>query len=569
MSFEIGENVGPYRILERLGQGGMATVYVAYHPALDRHVAIKVLHPALKEDPNFLERFRREARVVARLEHPNIVPIYDFAEHDGQPYLVMKFIEGETLKARLLRGPLTKEEGLTIIDAVGQGLSYAHGRGVLHRDIKPSNILLSKEGPIYLADFGLARIAAAGESTLSNDMLLGTPQYISPEQARGERQLTDGTDIYSLAVVLYELVVGRVPFSADTPFSIIHDHIYKPLPLPRAVNPNVPEAVQRVLLKALAKERADRYATVEAMVAAFKPAVEKGDVGVMLDIGPAVGPAETAPRMLVESPPGIDAAFAPPLAPSSAPASRGAASPVRRSTGWVWGILGALLTCAALAGILALRNRLPALGGELTPPPTRAAAETSIPSQMATARSFAGANPENPRAHEELAEAFLSQGAAEAAIGELTQAGELYLEQGAYLDAARDLAKAFDLAGGPDKAGPLLNELLTQALFLGADAEGLVAIHADLSRRYPEWSVLPVVKVRLLLSAGELDQAQRLVDELSKTRAAEPLVRAVEAELLLEQGETVAAQRIIDRLLAQPRLMPWLEKFLVALPTRG
>src|SRR3990170_4204473 len=135
MSFEIGENVGPYRILERLGQGGMATVYVAYHPALDRRVAIKVLHPAFKEDPNFLERFRREARVVARLEHPNIVPIYDFAEHDGQPYLVMKFIEGETMKARLLRGPLTKEEGLTIMDAVGQGLSYAHGRGVLHRDI--------------------------------------------------------------------------------------------------------------------------------------------------------------------------------------------------------------------------------------------------------------------------------------------------------------------------------------------------------------------------------------------------------------------------------------------------
>jgi serine/threonine-protein kinase len=144
----------------------MATVYKAYHAALDRYVALKVLHPAFKEDPQFLERFHREAKLVALLEHPNIVPIYDFSEHEGQPYLVMKFIPGQTLKARLLEGPLPIEESNKIIEAVGNGLAYAHGKGVLHRDVKPSNILIGQDGRIYLADFGLARIAELGASTL-------------------------------------------------------------------------------------------------------------------------------------------------------------------------------------------------------------------------------------------------------------------------------------------------------------------------------------------------------------------------------------------------------------------
>ncbi len=217
MPFVVGETVGPYRIIEQLGQGGMATVFKAYHPALDRYVAIKAMHPAFMEDPNFLARFQREAQVVAKLEHPGIVPVYDFAEHESRPYLVMRYIEGETLKARLSRGPLTKDEVLTIVDAMGSALAYAHEQGILHRDIKPSNVLLANEGKIFLADFGLARIAQAGASTLSTDVMLGTPQYISPEQAMGKRDLGAGTDIYSFGVMLYELVAGRVPFSADTP----------------------------------------------------------------------------------------------------------------------------------------------------------------------------------------------------------------------------------------------------------------------------------------------------------------------------------------------------------------
>jgi len=290
MPFAEGENIGPYRIIEKLGQGGMATVYKAYHAALDRYVALKVLHPAFLEDQTFIGRFQREARVVAKLEHPSIVPVYDFAEHEKRPYLVMKYIEGETLKARLSRGPLNAAEITQVVDSVGSALAYAHKQGILHRDIKPSNVLINNDGQMYLADFGLARIAQAGESTLSSDSIMGTPQYISPEQARGDKDLDAGTDIYSFGVMMYEMVVGQVPFSADTPFSIIHDHIYTPLPMPRSINPKVPESVQRVLLKALSKERVDRYPDVPSMVSAFKAAWQSAGV-------PMQGTALTLPAV--------------------------------------------------------------------------------------------------------------------------------------------------------------------------------------------------------------------------------------------------------------------------------
>lgn len=272
MPFVVGETIGPYRLVEQLGQGGMATVYKAYHAALDRYVAIKALHPALLEDAGFLARFQREAHLVARLEHPNIIPIYDFSEHEGRPYLVMKYIKGQTLKAYLAGQRLEMREILRIVEAVGAALAYAHQQSVLHRDIKPSNVLLTDDGQIYLADFGLARIAAGSSSTMSGDMLIGTPQYISPEQASSRSDLDARTDIYSFGVMLYEMVVGQVPFSSDTPFSVIHDHIYTPLPMPRRIRPEVPEVVERVLLKALAKDRQDRFQSVTEMVEAFRAA---------------------------------------------------------------------------------------------------------------------------------------------------------------------------------------------------------------------------------------------------------------------------------------------------------
>ena len=273
MPFVIGETIGPYQLLEQLGQGGMATVYRAYHAALDRNVAIKALHPAFLEDPNFLARFQREARVVARLEHPNIVPVYDFSEHEGRPFLVMKFIEGETLKTVLHNHHPTLAETLPVVEAVGAALAYAHSQGILHRDIKPSNVLVTRAGQIYLADFGLARIAHAGHSTLTSDMMVGTPHYISPEQALARQDIDERSDIYSFGVMIYEMIVGRVPYSADTPFAIVHDHIYSPLPLPRLVNPDLPEPIERFLLKALAKTREDRFSDVNSMVAAYRAAL--------------------------------------------------------------------------------------------------------------------------------------------------------------------------------------------------------------------------------------------------------------------------------------------------------
>ncbi len=272
MPFVAGETIGSYKIIEPFGQGGMASVFKAYHAALDRYVAIKVLHLALNGDPNFIARFRREARVVARLDHPNIVPVYDFAEYEGQPYLVMKFIEGETLKARLLRGAVKHEDILPIVEAVGAALTYAHHMNVLHRDVKPSNVLLTNNGQIYLADFGLAKMIDRDDASLTAERLEGTPLYISPEQAMAKPDLDARTDEYSFGVMTYEMIAGRVPFNADTPLGTVHDHIYKPPPDPRTLAPEVSEDMQAVLLKVLAKNRDDRFKNVASFVRAFRAA---------------------------------------------------------------------------------------------------------------------------------------------------------------------------------------------------------------------------------------------------------------------------------------------------------
>ena len=428
MSFNIGENIGPYRIIEQLGQGGMATVYKAYHAALDRYVALKVLHAAFHDDQTFTARFQREARVVARLEHPNIVPIYDYSEHEARPYLVMKYIEGDTLKARLNKEPLSSHEIEQVVDSVGFALAYAHQQGILHRDIKPSNVLIANDGVMYLADFGLARIASAGESTLSSDSIMGTPQYISPEQAMGKKDLDAGTDIYSFAVMLYEMVVGQVPFSADTPFSIIHDHIYTPLPLPMDVNPKVPEPVQRVLLKALAKNRLDRYESVEDMIAAFKEAWEQAGVpmqgtAITMRPGSLKGPTKSQPKIQSEKPAAKTVAVQ-----SAAP---------KRSSSWMWiGVGVVAILCIGVTLLAVWRNR-PALRTQptvvavmLTATPLPA---TGIPfptlqnisPEVAVASELVTNNPGDPDAHLQLSLALWDANEISASAQELAQASNL------------------------------------------------------------------------------------------------------------------------------------------------
>ncbi len=380
MPFSHGLQIGPYIIMEQVGQGGMATVYKARHASLDRYVAIKVLNPAFMEDSSFQARFQREARVVARLDHPNIVPIYDYAEHEGQPYLVMKFIEGETLKDRLQRGPLSASEVQNIVESIGAGLAYAHKQGILHRDIKPSNVILSKDGGTYLADFGLARIALSGESTLTVDMVLGTPQYISPEQALSKKDLDEGTDIYSFGVMLYEMTVGRVPFSADAPFSVIHDHIYTPLPLPTSVNPKITPDLENVLVKALAKERADRYADIPALVEAFKQAWTNSASTIAIPLGTlglAAAPvADSKPSAPITLP--ITPGSAARLSPASAahPEAENQPSDKKKSRSlWVWISVVAAIGLISLGFFAASRARFNLFAAPPAPPQSVIATE--------------------------------------------------------------------------------------------------------------------------------------------------------------------------------------------------
>lgn len=292
MGFAIGEAVGPYKITSYLGQGGMATIYRAKQLTLDRDVALKVIHPALKDDQSFILRFKREASIVAKLNHPNIVPVYDFGEFEGVSYIVMRFIEGHTLKDILSDQKLGTKQILDILRPVSDALAYAHSRGVLHRDVKPSNVLIDTEGNVYLADFGLARIAHSGESTLSQEMIIGSPQYISPEQGKGE-QADERSDIYSLAVVVYEMFTGRVPFAGDTPYTTILGHINDPLPLPRQYNPKMSPAVEQVIVKALAKDREKRFRTVREFIRALDNAAH----------GPVDDNEPVAPIVIAESKP--------------------------------------------------------------------------------------------------------------------------------------------------------------------------------------------------------------------------------------------------------------------------
>lgn len=276
--FSIGELVGSYRIVAPLGQGGMATVFKAYHPKLDRYVALKFIHQSFLSDPQFVTRFEREAQIIAQLEHPNIVPVHDFAEHEGQPYLVMKYISGISLADALDEGPLELRDIMAIVPKIAAALDYAHARNILHRDIKPSNIMLDESGTPYLTDFGLARTVEAGQSSLSRGLLIGTPAYMSPEQGEGLRELDARSDLYSFGIVLYELIVGKVPFDSGTTFTILRDHLMTPLPLPSSINPEIPAAVDAVLIRALSKDPADRYESAVEMAAALREAFVQSQV---------------------------------------------------------------------------------------------------------------------------------------------------------------------------------------------------------------------------------------------------------------------------------------------------
>lgn len=585
MSFNIGENVGPYRIVEQLGQGGMATVYKAYHAALDRYVAVKALHPAFGEDPNFEARFQREARLVAKLEHPQIVPVYDYAEHEHRPYLVMKFIEGDTLKARLNQGPLTSIEINKVVDAVGSALAYAHKQGILHRDIKPSNVLLATDGQIYLADFGLARIAQSGESTLSSDMIMGTPQYISPEQAMGKKDLDEGTDIYSFGVMLYEMVVGQVPFNADTPFSIIHDHIYSPLPMPRSINPKVPEAVERVLLKGLAKERADRYANVDAFVQAFKDAWIEAGV-------PMQGTAITMrPR------PGQKSAPAKAMAKDGATVAAKGSQKKKRSP-WPFIATGVLLVICLAFVFFAMRGsgRLKPSDNPVAPtalfvvtpsapipaspqvkdtPSAQAPLTPTLSPALAAALAHVKQNPNDPNVNLELSLAYWDSGDQRRSLEALAKAADLagstnsqffqsagdqFKKRQAWIGASAMYFRAVKSLGPTHKPAPDLVDNLHEALYKASPSADLPAYLSFDSVSRVEQPMSMVTQARNDYYNGKEVEAHSILNQVKRLKPGMPEAALLEAEMNAKEGKTFDAKQGLNILLANLNTPGWVSE---------
>jgi serine/threonine-protein kinase len=256
---------GRYELNHLIARGGMAEVYRAHDRLLDRPVALKVLFPELSIDRSFVERFRREAQAAANLSHPNIVPVFDWGEDSGTYFIVMEFVDGRPLSSILkTAGPLAADRTAEIAAPVAAALGYAHKHGVVHRDVKPGNVLITDDGQVKVTDFGIARAVNTEESLTQTGAVMGTATYFSPEQAEG-MGVDSRTDIYSLGVVLFEMVTGRPPFLGDTPVAVASKHVRDHPPSPRELNPSIPPTFEAIILKAMDKNPDFRYATAEEL----------------------------------------------------------------------------------------------------------------------------------------------------------------------------------------------------------------------------------------------------------------------------------------------------------------
>jgi len=365
-----GRQFGQYQIVAPLGEGGMAAVYKAYQPTMERYVAIKVLPQHMAASAEFVARFRREAKMLAQLQHPNILPVFDYGEADGYPYIVMPFVQSGTLAELLHKRRVSLAEVRRLMTQIGEALSYAHARGMIHRDIKPSNMLIDERGNCLLTDFGLARMVEASTKITTSGTIMGTPAYMSPEQGTGA-ELDQRSDIYSLGIILYEMVTGRVPYTAETPVAVVFKHIQDPLPSARKLNPNLPEAVEVVLLKALAKHPEERYQTADDFVQAIQKAIPEID---------APDKVITSDATLMDS--------AAPTAISSASAGANAASKAATASRFSMWALAGFGAIVVIAVVMVLGRNM--FAAKILPTPTTAdlvvetVAPTNSPVPLAT-----------------------------------------------------------------------------------------------------------------------------------------------------------------------------------------
>jgi len=333
---------GRYELGRRLGTGGMAMVYLAHDRLLDRDVAIKVLSEPYASDPAFVERFRREASAAAGLNHPNIVSVYDRGEADGSYYIVMEYLAGPTLKEVIRRrGPLDPSEAVDATLGILAALAAAHKRGVVHRDVKPQNVMVSEEGRVKVADFGIAR--AGGDSGMTEaGSIIGTAQYLSPEQARGD-EVTAASDCYSVGIVLYEMLTGRVPFDGERSVTVAMKQVSEPPTPPRELRPDIPTDLEAVVMKSLRKRPSERYRTAEEFIGDLRE-IRRRLAGVATT-APLL--ADTGETRLMEQP--TAATVAAPRRAAAPPPSPPPPAPPERRRRWPWAVAALVVILAGLA----------------------------------------------------------------------------------------------------------------------------------------------------------------------------------------------------------------------------
>lgn len=356
------EKVGRYEIIEQLGHGGMSTVYRAHDPRFNRDVAVKILPRELTLDPQFRTRFDREAQTIAALEHPAIVPVHDYGEEAGQPYLVMRLMQGGSLADRLADGPLPIRDVSKILHRIGSALDRAHEAGVIHRDLKPGNILFDQYREAYLADFGIARLADSS-ATLTGSGLVGTPAYMSPEQIEG-KELDGRTDIYALGIIVFEMLTGKRPYQADTPAMLLVKQMTEPMPRVLDVKPDLPPGCEDVITRATAKQATARYEKASQLAETLSSALHHE--------GPP--PADMAPTQPHAAVPNESATEPTRVAQSKTPTAK---RPLPR---WVWGVVGLVILGAFV--VLLLPQIRDALSNDTIEPEQTAVAGAITPENV-------------------------------------------------------------------------------------------------------------------------------------------------------------------------------------------